>query len=167
VASAADNHANGQPISAMVFNSKGKFFLNLDEKAAAAPVTVAPVKQPAPAKPAATKAPAKGDKPSITIQAPAGGAASAATTTAAATSATPSAVDNAADNAAPQGKVLTTAEAIAAELAAAQAARPAAVDATFAPDCLTPGGALPMRRRRGGANLAGFRTMAGGLFGKK
>jgi hypothetical protein len=150
VGSAADNHANGQPISAMVFNSKGKFFLNLDEKAAAAPVTVAPVKQPAPAKPAATKGAAQ---PSI--QAPAA--------TAAATSATPSA----ADNAAPQGKVLTTAEAIAAELAAAQAARPAAVDATFAPECLTPGGALPMRRRRGGANLAGFRAMAGGLFGKK
>ena len=151
----------------MVFNSKGnskgKFFLSLDEKAAATPVTVAPVRQAAPAKPAATKAPAKGDKPSISIQAPAGGAASAATTTAAATSATPSA----ADTAAPQGKVLTTAEAIAAELAAAQAARPAAVDATFAPDCLTPGGALPMRRRRGGANLAGYRTMAGGLFGKK
>jgi hypothetical protein len=155
VGSAADNHANGQPISAMVFNSKGKFFLNLDEKAAAAPVTVAPVKQPAPAKPAATKAAAQ-----LSIQAP---AASAATAAVAATSATPSA----ADNAAPQGKVLTTAEAIAAELAAAQAARPAAVDATFAPECLTPGGALPMRRRRGGANLAGFRSMAGGLFGKK
>ena len=155
MASAADNHANGQPISAMVFNSKGKFFLNLDEKAAAAPVTVAPVKQAAPAKPAATKADAK---PSI--QAPAAGAASAATTTTAAAT-------SAADNAAPQGKVLTTAEAIAAELAAAQAARPAAVDATFAPDCLTPGGALPMRRRSGGANLAGFRAMAGGLFGKK
>jgi hypothetical protein len=154
VGSAADNHANGQPISAMVFNSKGKFFLSLDEKAAAAPVTVAPVKQAAPAKPAATKADAK---PSI--QAPSAGAASAATTAAAAPSA--------ADNAAPQGKVLTTAEAIAAELAAAQAARPAAVDATFAPDCLTPGGALPMRRRSGGANLAGFRAMAGGLFGKK
>jgi hypothetical protein len=155
VGSAADNHANGQPISAMVFNSKGKFFLSLDEKAAAAPVTVAPVKQAAPAKPAATKADAK---PSI--QAPAAGTASAATTTTAAAT-------SAADNAAPQGKVLTTAEAIAAELAAAQAARPAAVDATFAPDCLTPGGALPMRRRSGGANLAGFRTMAGGLFGKK
>ena len=47
-APAADNHANGQPISAMVFNSKGKFFLNLDEKAAAQPVTVAPVAKAAP-----------------------------------------------------------------------------------------------------------------------
>jgi hypothetical protein len=143
----------------MVFNSKGnskgKFFLNLDEKAAAAPVvTVAPVKQPAPAKPAATKAAAQ---PSI--QAPAAGAASAATTTAAAPSA--------ADTAAPQGKVLTTAEAIAAELAAAQAARPAAVDATFAPDCLTPGSALPVRRRRAGANLAEFKAVASSLLGKK
>ena len=61
----------------------------------------------------------------------------------------------------------TTAEAIAAELAAEQAAKPAATLSTFAPECVTAGGALPMRRRRGGANLAGFRSMAGGLFGKK
>jgi len=151
-APAADNHANGQPISTMVFNSKGKFFLNLDEKAAAQPVTVAPVAKPAPKAETKPKAAAP-----VAIQAPAAGAEAAATNT----SATPETA------AAPQGQVLTTAEAIAAELAAAQAARPAAVEATFAPDCLTPGGALPMRRRRGGANLAGFRSMAGGLFGKK
>jgi hypothetical protein len=150
-APAADNHANGQPISAMVFNSKGKFFLNLDEKAAAQPVTVAPVAKPAPKAETKPKAAAP-----VSIQAPAAGAAATTSTTA-----TPETA------AAPQGQVLTTAEAIAAELAAAQAARPAAVEATFAPDCLTPGTALPMRRRRGGANLAGFRTMAGGLFGKK
>ncbi len=147
-APAADNHANGQPISAMVFNSKGKFFLNLDEKAAAQPVTVAPVAKPAP-----KAAPKAESKP----KAAAAGTKAAATKAEATTEAA----------AAPQGQVLTTAEAIAAELAAAQAARPAAVEATFAPDCLTPGTALPMRRRRGGANLAGFRTMAGGLFGKK
>jgi hypothetical protein len=63
--------------------------------------------------------------------------------------------------------VLTTAEAIAAELAAADAARPAISNATFAPDFVTAGGALPMRRRSGGANLAGFKAMAGSLFGKK
>ena len=147
-APAADNHGNGQPISAMVFNSKGKFFLNLDEKAAAQPVTVAPVAKPAP-----KAAPKAESKP----KAAAAGTKAAATKAEATTEAA----------AAPQGQVLTTAEAIAAELAAAQAARPAAVEATFAPDCLTPGTALPMRRRRGGANLAGFRTMAGGLFGKK
>ena len=137
----------------MVFNSKGKFFLNLDEKGTATPVIVAPVAKPAPKAEAKPKATAP-----VSIQAPAAsGAAATASTTTAAPEAT----------AAPQGQVLTTAEAIAAELAAAQAARPVAVDSTFAPECLTPGGALPMRRRRGGANLAGFRSMAGGLFGKK
>ena len=63
--------------------------------------------------------------------------------------------------------MVTTAEAIAAELAAEQAARPARSESTFAPECVSAGGALPMRRRRGGANLAGFRSMASGLFGKK
>jgi len=67
--------------------------------------------------------------------------------------------------AAGEGKVLTTAEAIAAELAAAQANRPAPTTATFAPDCLAPSGALPRPRRRGGANLAAFRTMAKGMGG--
>ena len=152
-APAADNHANGQPINAM-----GKFFLNLDEKGAATPVTVAPVAKPAPKAEAKPKASAP-----VSIQAP---AASGATTSAPATTASSSSTGPV-PVAAPQGQGLTTAEAIAAELAAAQAARPAAVEATFAPDCLTPGGALPMRRRRGGANLAGFRSMAGGLFGKK
>jgi len=135
----------------MVFNSKGKFFLNLDEKGTATPVTVAPVAKPAPKADAKPKAAAP-----VSIQAASGAPATASTISAAPEATT-----------APQGQALTTAEAIAAELAAAQAARPVVVDSTFAPDCLTPGGALPMRRRRGGANLAGFRAMAGGLFGKK
>ncbi|MFM8260456.1 MAG: hypothetical protein ACKN83_11655 [Vulcanococcus sp.] len=130
----------------MVFNRKGNFFLNLDEKAPAQPVTVAPVAGKPEAKPAAVKpAPAA-------EAAPAGAAAGAPAAPAAST---------------PSGPVQTTAEAIAAELAAAQAARPAISNATFAPECVVAGGALPMRRRRGGANLAGFRSMAGGLFGKK
>jgi len=58
----------------------------------------------------------------------------------------------------------TTAEAIAAELAAAQASRPAPSLATFAPDCITPGGALASRRRRGSADLGGFREMARGMM---
>ena len=131
----------------MVFNRKGSFFLNLDEKAPTAPATVAPVAKEAVAKPSATKNAAPAVKP------------------AAAVAATPAAAAPAAE--APQGKVLTTAEAIAAELAAEQAARPAVTSATFAPECVTAGGGLPMRRRRGGANLAGFRSMAGSLFGKK
>ncbi|MEI6615672.1 MAG: hypothetical protein WCL59_03755 [Cyanobium sp. ELA507] len=75
----------------------------------------------------------------------------------------------AAEAAAPNGQApasapiatgLTTAEAMAAELAAAQASRPAPSLATFAPEALLAGGATPMRRRRGGANLAGFREIA-------
>ena len=56
--------------------------------------------------------------------------------------------------------VRTTAEEMAAELAAAQANRPPASTVTFAPDRLVPGGTLPLRRRTGGANLAGFRDIA-------
>jgi hypothetical protein len=143
----------------MVFNRKGNFFLNLDEKAPEKPATVAPVTAPkaADAKPAASTPEA-----SIAIApAPASTGAAAATATTAGGSAGGPAAEPA------SGPVLTTAEAIAAELAAAQAARPAVSNATFAPECLVPGTALPMRRRRGGANLAGFRGMAGGLFGKK
>jgi cell pole-organizing protein PopZ len=123
----------------MVFNLKGKFFLNLDEKAPQTAAVVAPVAA-APAK-AAVKAEA----------------ATATTPAPAAAEPAPAAGTN----------VLTTAEAIAAELAAADAARPAISNATFAPDFVTAGGALPMRRRSGGANLAGFKAMAGSMFGKK
>jgi hypothetical protein len=59
---------------------------------------------------------------------------------------------------------LTTAEAIAAELRAAQEAMPAPSNATFAPDCLNPVNAVPTARRRAGANLAGFKTIAKGMF---
>jgi len=138
----------------MVFNRKGKFFLNLDEKAAdsrvtVAPVAVAPVAQAAPTATSKTAAPAQ-------ASIPAKAAAPAAAPTPGATSSD-----------SPSGPVLTTAEAIAAELAAAQADRPPLNTATFAPECVTAGGALPMGRRRGGANLAGFKAMAGSLFGKK
>jgi hypothetical protein len=130
----------------MVFNRKGSFFLNLDEKAPAAPAAVAPVAEP--------------KKTADKLKAKAAAALKVDAKPEAAEPAAPAA-------AAPGGKVLTTAEAIAAELAAEQAAKPAATLSTFAPECVTAGGALPMRRRRGGANLAGFRIMAGGLFGKK
>ena len=126
----------------MVFNRKGSFFLELDGKAAETPVTVAPVAE----KPAKAEKAAKTEA-KVAVKAPA-----AAKTEAAA---------------APSGAIQTTAEAIAAELAAEQAARPVQTDSTFAPDCVTAGGALPMRRRRAGANIAGFRDMASGMFGKK
>jgi hypothetical protein len=129
----------------MVFNRKGSFFLNLDEKAPTAPATVAPVAKPE----------AKASEKSKSAAKP---ALAAVASTPAASLSTPESAS---------GKGLTTAEAIAAELAAEQAAKPAATFSTFAPECVTAGGALPMRRRSGGANLAGFRSMAGGLFGKK
>lgn len=66
--------------------------------------------------------------------------------------------------AAPAKPMLTTAEAIAAELRAAQEARPAPSSATFAPDCLNPANAIASRRRTAGANLAGFKAMAADLF---
>ena len=131
----------------MVFNRKGSFFLELDEKAAEKSVTVAPVAE----KPAKEE---KAAKTEAKVEVKAAAAAPAAAVQSEAT-------------AAPSGASQTTAEAIAAELAAEQAARPAKTDATFAPDCVTAGGALPMRRRRAGANIAGFRGMASGMFGKK
>ena len=132
----------------MVFNRKGSFFLQLDEKAAETPAVVAPV----------TEAPAKAKTASNTeakveVKAAAAPAAAAVKSESAA---------------APQAAAMqTTAEAIAAELAAEQAARPVQTDSTFAPECVTAGGALPMRRRRAGANIAGFRDMASDMFGKK
>ena len=124
----------------MVFNRKADFFLDLgSEGAKPTQVAVAPVK------PAAAK--------------PAGVAAATAPTAAAETAETkPSAAP-----AAPASG-MTTAEAIAAELRAAQEAMPPASNATFAPDCLNPANAVPTRRRRAGANLAGFKAMASGMF---
>ncbi|WP_371811783.1 hypothetical protein [Synechococcus sp. LA31] len=143
---AADNPSIRLTPGSMVFNRKGSFFLNLDEKAPAAPATIAPVAQP-------EAKPAKADQgtPATTLTVSASAAAAPASS----------------QPAAPAGPVLTTAEAIAAELAAEQAAKPVATFSTFAPDCVTAGGSLPLGRRRGGANMAGFRSMAGGLFGKK
>lgn len=123
----------------MVFNRKADFFLDLgSEGAKPTQVAVAPVK-------------------------PAAGVAAAAAPSAAAVTseAKPSAAPAAA---AATASGMTTAEAIAAELRAAQEAMPPASNATFAPDCLNPANAVPTRRRRGGANLAGFKAMASGMF---
>lgn len=122
----------------MVFNNKGSFFLDLgSEGAKPAKVAIAPEK-PAPKQEAAASKPAATKSVAASAAAPAGAPAS--------------------------GTTLTTAEAIAAELRAAQEAKPAATMATFAPECLNPANAVPTRRRRAGANLAGFKTMAAGLF---
>ncbi len=141
----------------MFFKRNESFFLDLSTdantsdgagKAAPAPVQVA-VREPA--KPAATAAApaAKAAAPATKAAAPAAKAESPTAAAAPATSGKP---------------MLTTAEAIAAELRAAQEARPAPSSATFAPDCLNPANAISSRRRTAGANLAGFKAMASEMF---
>lgn len=128
---------------------KPKFFLDLgggegDQK----PAVVAPTK-PAAVAPAKTEpAQAEPAKPEPAKSEPAKAASA------------PVVQPEAASAPALSSPSVTTTEAIAAELAAAQANRPAPSLATFAPDCLTPGGGLPQRRRRGAADLAGFKAMA-------
>ena len=140
----------------MVFNRKGSFFLNLDDQAPAKAAEVAPVRAPE------TKAKADTTSTPVAIAVP----------TAAATAAAPSPSTNtpaASTDLTSTGVTstgVTTAEEIAAELRAAQEARPAQTFITFAPERVSAGGALPMARRKGGANLAGFKAMAGSLFGK-
>jgi hypothetical protein len=58
---------------------------------------------------------------------------------------------------------LTTAELLAAERANDKKAAPVRSTETFAADLLNPSNALPRRRRRPGAALAGFKEMVGGL----
>ncbi len=122
---------------------KPKFFLDLSGDSgdkAVEPAKVAPVR-PA-AEPAPGKSAAEAAQPAAAAKVPAAPAAVAAAAPAA------------------PGTSLTTAEAIAAELAAEQANRPEPSLATFAAECLVPGAATTPRRRRGGANLAGFRAIA-------
>jgi hypothetical protein len=130
----------------MVFNRKGSFFLNLDDQAPAKAAKVAPVRTP--------ENKAKADTTATPV-AIAAAAAPAAAADPSPTTSTPAPTTG-----------VTTAEAIAAELRAAQEARPAQTFITFAPERVSAGGALPMARRKGGANLAGFKAMAGSLFGK-
>ena len=60
--------------------------------------------------------------------------------------------------------VMTTAQAIAAELAAAEASRPPVSMSTFAPGNLVDGSGLLMKKRRPGAAMKGFRSIASDLF---
>ena len=59
---------------------------------------------------------------------------------------------------------LTTAESIAQELAESQKLLDVAPKVNFAPKMLLPGQGLPNRRRRPGASLKRYKTMAGELF---
>jgi len=129
----------------MVFNNKGDFFLDLGSEGAK-PAQVALATEPAQPTQATEQAAAA---PAITV-APATAAPAAAALAAAGPMAT-------------GGPALTTAEAIAAELRAAQEAKPPASVVTFAPEALNPANAVPTRRRKAGANLAGYKQMAAGM----
>jgi len=141
--SAATDNPHYDAAAVMVFNRKASFFLDLgSEGATPAQVAIAEAK-PDPSEAEASQA--------ATFQVGVGPSSAA---TATATPASP----------APAGTAPTTAEAIAAELRAAQEALPPPSNVTFAPDCLNPANALPSRRRLAGANLAGFKAMASGMF---
>ncbi len=128
----------------MLFNRKPAFFLDLGSEGAT-PAKVA-IAEP---KPSAAKA-AEGKLAAVLASKP-------APAPAAQSSSQPSSQQSSQPS-------LTTAEAIAAELRAAQEALPAPSLATFAPECLNPANALPSRRRLAGANLAGYKAMAAGMF---
>ena len=132
----------------MLFKRKESFFLDLGNAAGQSAAAGQAAPAPAPVQVAVREAAT---------------AASAAPAAAPAT-ATAKAEARADVKAAPAKPMLTTAEAIAAELRAAQEARPAPSSTTFAPDCLNPANAIASRRRTAGANLAGFKAMAADLF---
>ena len=139
---ATDNGAIDSRGGAIVF--KPKFFLNLGGADQQQPVIVAPTR---PLEDKDTAA-AAASLPVLAIPA----------------AASLGAPQTEAEAAAAPVSSLTTAEAMVAELAAAQANRPAPSKATFAPECVTAGGATPISRRTGGANLAGFKEMGKGMM---
>ena len=132
----------------MVFNTNKGFFLTLDESAAPATLELPASKtetetdtETQPEQTAEIKQP-------VSLQVAADPASTAVTEATAAT---------------PAGS-MTTAEAIAAELAAADAARPAVTYSTYAPTNLSPGSGLRQPKRKPGAALKGFRSIAQDLF---
>ena len=130
----------------MLFNQNKGFFLTLDETAE--PVSLDLPEAAAVEEPAADASVTA--QPSLVVAAVEAPAVSEATPVA--------------EVAAAGAAVQTTAEAIAAELAATQAARPAVAMSTYAPGNLVAGTGLRARKRRPGAGMKGFMTIAGDLF---
>ena len=144
----------------MVFNKKG-FFLELGDGSTSAPPAVSiPVREIEADDEAST---ADAPQPVALAVSKDDSAPAAASDPAVSPAASPKETA-AAKPAAAKGPSLTTAEAIAAELAAAEAARPEVTLSTFAVEALQPGKALRPQKRRPGANLKGFRSMAEELF---
>jgi len=135
----------------MVFNKQNKgFFLTLDDEAAPADLSIPSRAEETPepvAAPVVVPESVVNESSEISPEEPV--VAPAAVTSSAPVS---------------ESATQTTAEAIAAELAAADQARPAVTMATFAPDNLLPGTGLMARRRKPGASMSGFRSIASDLF---
>lgn len=128
----------------MLFNQNKGFFLTLDETAE--PVSLDLPEAAAVEEPAADASVT--EQPSLVV----------------ASVETPAASETTTSEAKPVAEVQTTAEAIAAELAATQASRPAVTMSTYAPANLVAGTGLRARKRRPGAGMKGFMTIAGDLF---
>ena len=130
----------------MVFNKQNKgFFLTLDDEAAPADLSIPSRAEDTPDPAAATVV--VNESSEISPEEPV---------------VAPTAVTQSAPVS--ENATQTTAEAIAAELAAADQARPAVTMATFAPENLLPGTGLMSRRRKPGASMSGFRSIASDLF---
>ena len=129
----------------MLFNQNKSFFLTLDESAE-------PIRLDLPETAAVEETTAAGTEPRMETAAPA-----AILQSDPSPATLPTTLQTTA-------AVQTTAEAIAAELAASQAARPAVTMSTYAPSNLMPGAGLRARKRRPGAGMKGFMTIAGDLF---
>lgn len=145
----------------MVFNQDKGFFLTLDQNAET--VKLAIPESPAASEGAASESVASESVASESVEAE---ATTAEVTTAKASPAEAASTSSVATPAAASSAqpVMTTAEAIAAELAAAEASRPPVSMTTFAPDNLVAGSGLLMKKRRPGAAMKGFRSIASDLF---
>lgn len=147
----------------MVFNQDKGFFLTLDQNAETVklalpePSDTSAMDSAAPERAPANASPAEA-APTISV---AKAEAVASTPDTSELTDQPAASTAAATTAQP---VMTTAEAIAAELATAEANRPPVSMSTFAPDNLVAGSGLLMKKRRPGAAMQGFRSIAADLF---
>ena len=151
----------------MLFNnSKESFFLNLESGSDQSKAVVLTPPLNRSSDQSTEEQPSAPAEMSLTITAVSQAASKAdvATVTPEPVEAASSPATSAATKAAQAAPVQTTAEAIAAQLAAEQAARPVAPMTTFAPDFLLPGNGLVQRRRRPGASMMSYRTLAGDLF---
>lgn len=146
----------------IVFNQDKGFFLTLDQNAET-------VKLAIPESQAASEAPSSESVASESVTVVEATTAEVVTAEAVTAMASPAEAASTTSVATPAAAsssqpVLTTAEAIAAELAAAEASRPPVSMTTFAPDNLVAGSGLLMKKRRPGAAMQGFRSIAADLF---